>query len=158
MSGDGSNLAQTKNIRRELATRIKEFGCQTVLDAPCGDWCWKKEVELPLLEYIEADIVADLIEESQREYSCETKTSPFLTLHENDCQESISSYAATVSFTCNCRQRSTPSVTWLGVGRSTLRPPHIRVSCAETRIALSQEIGGRSISKRPRFRCGRRFA
>ena len=44
MSRDGSKLTQTQNVRRELATRIKEFGCPTVLDAYYVDWCWMEEV------------------------------------------------------------------------------------------------------------------
>ena len=44
-SGDGSDLTQTKIVRRELSRVLAEFDIGTMLDAPCGDFYWMKEVD-----------------------------------------------------------------------------------------------------------------
>ena len=41
-SGEGSNMVQTSEIRRELPKLLHELGIKTLLDAPCGDWHWMK--------------------------------------------------------------------------------------------------------------------
>ena len=60
-SGEGSDLTQTAIIRRELPRIVKEIGIKTFLDAPCGDWCWMKEVDLGVNQYIGVDIVDAMI-------------------------------------------------------------------------------------------------
>jgi glycosyltransferase involved in cell wall biosynthesis len=60
VSGPGSALGQTETIRAALPPLLKELGCQVMLDAPCGDFHWLKEVALPV-EYVGCDIVDELI-------------------------------------------------------------------------------------------------
>jgi SAM-dependent methyltransferase len=67
-SGTGSNLEQTKAIREQLPILIRDLGVRTLLDAPCGDFYWLKEVELDLDEYTGGDIVKELIEENRKRY------------------------------------------------------------------------------------------
>jgi SAM-dependent methyltransferase len=67
-SGDGSDLDQTRIVRRELATLIQQRAIGTLLDAPCGDYYWMKTLEAKLARYIGADIVPELIEANQRAY------------------------------------------------------------------------------------------
>jgi glycosyltransferase involved in cell wall biosynthesis len=67
-SGTGSDLAQTAEIRRRLPEIIRQFGVRTMLDIPCGDFHWMKEVDLDL-EYIGADIVEDLIGDNLARFS-----------------------------------------------------------------------------------------
>jgi hypothetical protein len=74
VSGSGSDSTQTRIIRRELAALIKELNIRTLLDAPCGDYYWMKEVERPLTKYIGVDIVPELIESNQRMYGSSTTT------------------------------------------------------------------------------------
>lgn len=63
-SGIGSTLASTANIRRKLPSLIERLNVRTLLDAPCGDFHWMKEVSLPAgCAYIGADIVPDIIED-----------------------------------------------------------------------------------------------
>lgn len=64
-SGEGSDLAQTSIMRRELSKLLQELGVKTFLDAPCGDWYWMKEVELPIERYIGLDIVDALVAKNQ---------------------------------------------------------------------------------------------
>jgi len=60
-SGPGASLAQTAVIREQLPRLVKELGVRTLLDIPCGDLYWMKEVKLELDLYIGADIVGELI-------------------------------------------------------------------------------------------------
>ena len=60
-SGSGSTLSRTKNIRKELPKLFKKLNIKSLIDAPCGDLNWIKEL-LPLLDhYIGIDIVEPLI-------------------------------------------------------------------------------------------------
>ena len=68
VSGDGSDLTQTATIRREIAKLTAELGIQTMLDAPCGDYYWMKEVPMNLSNYIGADIVSEMIDSNQRKF------------------------------------------------------------------------------------------
>jgi hypothetical protein len=72
-SGTGSNLVQTSSIRRALPGIIERFGVKSLLDIPCGDFFWMKEIQ-PILSvmldrYIGADIVADLVNSNSRSFS-----------------------------------------------------------------------------------------
>lgn len=65
-SGEGSGLAQTVVIRRELPKLILELGIDSILDAGCGDHHWLSRVNLLGATYIGADLVPDAIEHDQR--------------------------------------------------------------------------------------------
>jgi hypothetical protein len=72
-SGTGSDLIQTDEIRRSLPGLLKDISAKTVLDIPCGDFHWMKDVELGA-RYIGADIVAELIEQNQKLYGNECRS------------------------------------------------------------------------------------
>ena len=67
-SGEGSDLSQTAIVRREIPRLLQELGIKTFVDAPCGDWYWMKEVDLPVEHYIGLDIVEALVAKNQREF------------------------------------------------------------------------------------------
>jgi SAM-dependent methyltransferase len=67
LSGPGSDLAQTEVVRRLLPSLVKDLGCKTLLDVPCGDFYWMRLVDLNV-EYTGADIVDDLIRQNERAY------------------------------------------------------------------------------------------
>lgn len=69
LSGPGSDLIQTKTIRTELSKLFKEFHITSLLDIPCGDFFWLKEVNLDFLEYTGADIVEEIITQNNLKYS-----------------------------------------------------------------------------------------
>ena len=69
LSGPGSDLIQTKTIRTELSKLFKEFHITSLLDIPCGDFFWLKEVNLDFLYYTGADIVEDIITQNNLKYS-----------------------------------------------------------------------------------------
>lgn len=62
VSGTGSTLAYTANIRAELPVLFERFGIRSVFDAPCGDFNWMhRVVESCDIDYLGGDIVPDLI-------------------------------------------------------------------------------------------------
>lgn len=61
-SGTGSNLKQTEVIRLNMPSLLRLLQVRSILDAPCGDFFWMKEVDLNFLDlYVGADIVPNLI-------------------------------------------------------------------------------------------------
>jgi len=69
ISGSGSELAQTQVLIKELENLFRSKNIKSVLDAPCGDFNWMKEVNLAGLDYLGADIVEDLIQTNKQKYS-----------------------------------------------------------------------------------------
>jgi glycosyltransferase involved in cell wall biosynthesis len=72
-SGSGSDLEQTAVIRRELPRLIGSLGVRSILDAPCGDFYWMKEVELPVERFIGGDIVSDVVRRNQEAFTTGTR-------------------------------------------------------------------------------------
>jgi hypothetical protein len=63
LSGDGSTLGYTHNLRHELAKFLRLFRVTSMFDAPCGDFNWMRAVALPEgFDYLGGDIVASLVE------------------------------------------------------------------------------------------------
>jgi hypothetical protein len=69
VSGPGSDLEQTAMIRRRLPELFERYGIRTVLDIPCGDFSWMKDVPLGHSHYIGADIVDDLVNTNNALYA-----------------------------------------------------------------------------------------
>ncbi len=69
-SGAGSSLAETERVRQELPELCRELQISSLLDAPCGDFHWMKEINLSdvLANYIGADIVPQMIAENEKQY------------------------------------------------------------------------------------------
>jgi len=66
VSGPGSAVQRTTAIIRSLPAIVRAFGVRTFLDAPCGDFNWMRHVDLPVEQYIGADVVPELIEDARR--------------------------------------------------------------------------------------------
>ncbi len=61
-SGTGSDLEETEIISKELPKTLELYDVKSMLDIPCGDFHWMRQVELPKdFKYIGADIVPDII-------------------------------------------------------------------------------------------------
>ncbi len=73
-SGAGSNTANTAVIREKLPRLVKELGVQSILDIPCGDFFWMKEIDLDVKAYIGADIVKDLIASNRKKFEAPGRT------------------------------------------------------------------------------------
>ncbi len=68
LSGTGSDAYQARIIIKELPAVFSDFGISTMLDIPCGDFHWMKNVNLDDIDYTGADIVNDLIEKNVEQY------------------------------------------------------------------------------------------
>jgi len=68
VSGHGSTLETTSRWRAEVPGLLSRLSISSMLDAPCGDFYWMREVSGLELDYVGADIVPDLIEENRRLY------------------------------------------------------------------------------------------
>lgn len=68
-SGTGSDAHQTRIVVKELPVLFRDFGISTMLDIPCGDFRWMKEVDLSRVDYIGADIVDDLISDNAEQHA-----------------------------------------------------------------------------------------
>ncbi len=68
VSGPGSVPEQTRALVRELPSLLSRLGVRTLLDIPCGDFNWMREVELDLDWYVGGDIVAPLIALNRQRY------------------------------------------------------------------------------------------
>lgn len=61
VSGNGSELAATHELIKELNGLIKQRSITSMLDIPCGDFNWMQHVNLNKVNYIGGDIVETLI-------------------------------------------------------------------------------------------------
>lgn len=70
LSGSGSNLSQTAQVRRALPALLDEMDCRSLLDIPCGDFYWMRLLDLDV-DYTGADIVKELVDYNQEHYANE---------------------------------------------------------------------------------------
>ncbi|MBI2429668.1 MAG: class I SAM-dependent methyltransferase [Ignavibacteriales bacterium] len=71
VSGPGSTIDATESLRRELPKLLKEYNIRSILDIPCGDFAWMKEVDLAAIGYIGADIVEKIVRQNAEQYERE---------------------------------------------------------------------------------------
>lgn len=82
VSGTGSELRITTNMRHALSNLIKRFKIKSLADAPCGDLNWMKFVDIGNCRYIGIDIVQDIIEKNIQNFGA-TREFKHLNLLEN---------------------------------------------------------------------------
>lgn len=72
LSGTGSGLEHTKNLRDKLPKLVESYEINSIVDAPCGDFHWMRHV-LPSLNvnYIGCDIVDAVVKDNNLKYSSE---------------------------------------------------------------------------------------
>ena len=68
-SGQGSELAATENVSVYLPELFGRLQVSKVLDAPCGDWNWMRRVDLSGVDYVGADLVADVVAKNNQQYA-----------------------------------------------------------------------------------------
>lgn len=68
-SGAGSDLWETKVVRSALPQLLADLNVRSMLDVPCGDFNWMKEVRLGDVDYIGGDIVPDIVKRNTRLYA-----------------------------------------------------------------------------------------
>ena len=73
VSGPGSNVINTKVIRKELPKLVSELGLNSLIDIPCGDFNWMKEVNLDIDTYTGVDIVEELVDLNNKTHGNERR-------------------------------------------------------------------------------------
>jgi hypothetical protein len=66
ISGPGSTLRETIVIREELPKILARCKIESILDIPCGDFNWLKEINLEGVSYTGADIVYEIIKSNKK--------------------------------------------------------------------------------------------
>ena len=67
-SGPGSTATRTDFLRSQLSRLLRELDAHSLLDVPCGDFNWMQLAEMPSVDYIGADIVADMVRKNAAQY------------------------------------------------------------------------------------------
>lgn len=67
-SGHASTMSQTRVIRKEIPVLLKELKIKSLLDIPCGDLNWIREMEMGVARYTGADIVPVIIKMNKTFY------------------------------------------------------------------------------------------
>ena len=69
-SGTGSDPEQTKILKLEIINLCKQLNIKTLVDAPCGDVFWMRDIwsDLKLDKYCGIDIVPDLIKNNEQSF------------------------------------------------------------------------------------------
>ena len=80
LSGGGSEIRNTGNIRKQIKDIINKYNIKKILDAPCGDFNWIKLIIDDWLEYIGADIVENLILKNINDYKSKNSKIKYLLL------------------------------------------------------------------------------
>lgn len=74
VSGPGSTLAYTENLRAELPKLVEELEVASILDSPCGDYNWFRMIEWNVeITYVGGDIVESLVSRNQQLYGSEKR-------------------------------------------------------------------------------------
>jgi hypothetical protein len=66
VSGLGSSMSQTHVLIETLPSLLKEHNVKNILDIPCGDFHWMRNVDLKPFVYVGGDIVADLVARNKK--------------------------------------------------------------------------------------------
>ncbi|HEY0461057.1 MAG TPA: glycosyltransferase [Pyrinomonadaceae bacterium] len=74
LSGPGSSLAQTAEIRRRLPILFAFLDINSMTDAPCGDFNWLREVDLRLSSYCGIDVAPSVIEQNRQNFENAQRT------------------------------------------------------------------------------------
>ena len=81
VSGPGSSLKNSKNLRNELKKIIKKYKITSITDAPCGDCNWIKSIfNNYKIKYLGLDIVSELIKKNKKKYRRKNLNFKFLDL------------------------------------------------------------------------------
>ena len=69
VSGSGSELHRTVNLRKELPALIGKYDIKSIVDAPCGDFNWMQDViEKVDVSYVGLDIVKSLADKNNAKF------------------------------------------------------------------------------------------
>ncbi|MFN5620546.1 MAG: hypothetical protein ACK478_04520 [Flavobacteriales bacterium] len=73
ISGQGSDMFQTRIISVEIPKLLKKLNVKTFLDAPCGDFFWMQHVDLSGIDYVGLDIVDELVANNNQQFGNDSR-------------------------------------------------------------------------------------
>ena len=73
LSGPGSTISETEEVRRIISHVLNKFECTSLLDLPCGDFTWMREMTLDGVKYTGADVSSVVVSKLQNEFSGDSK-------------------------------------------------------------------------------------
>jgi hypothetical protein len=85
LSGSGSTLEQTGELRSQLPALLNQLGVRSVVDAPCGDFNWMQHLVASIERYTGVDVVPEIIQANQRKHGSSTRQFRVADI----CQDSI---------------------------------------------------------------------
>lgn len=68
VSGPGSTIESTNQIRPAISTLCRQHNIRSILDIPCGDFNWMSRMDFSGIQYIGADIVPQLVDLCRRRH------------------------------------------------------------------------------------------
>jgi len=86
-SGVGSELEQTRHLRRELPLLLAELNISSLCDVPCGDFNWMQHVDLGSVRYVGGDIVRSLVADNSRRFGTVGREFKYLDVTTSDLPE-----------------------------------------------------------------------
>jgi hypothetical protein len=87
-SGPGSGVFVAAVLNRVLPQLCRAYRVETLLDAPCGDFNWMKEMDLPIRHYIGVDVVAAVIDKNNLRYGNDQRRFQLADITQDDLPES----------------------------------------------------------------------
>lgn len=87
VSGLGSSLEQTGEIIKLLPGVLTKYNIKSILDIPCGDFNWMRQINLDGIFYTGADIVKELIDTNNQKYAADNRRFLHLNLIEDEFEE-----------------------------------------------------------------------
>lgn len=69
LSGQGSTLEETEEVRKRLGELFRRLGIVKMVDAPCGDFNWMSKMDLSGIDYTGADIVEEIVRENNARHA-----------------------------------------------------------------------------------------
>lgn len=73
LSGLGSDLVSTNDVRGRLSDLLESLDTHSLLDVGCGDFTWMKEVSFPFT-YVGIDIVPEVIAANNAHYASDSRS------------------------------------------------------------------------------------
>jgi hypothetical protein len=68
VSGSGSNRTNTAILVTELRPMLDKLHISSILDIPCGDFHWMRDVDLQGIHYIGGDVVKGIVDQLSQNY------------------------------------------------------------------------------------------
>lgn len=67
-SGGGSTTAQTDRVRQIIEKVVSQYRVERLVDIPCGDYFWMRNVDLGKIQYVGFDLVEEMVATNQRAF------------------------------------------------------------------------------------------